>query len=31
MSALDQTKAPIHEALEQFRYRRVVPVDVPGH
>ena len=31
MSALDQTKAPIHEALEQFRYRRVVPFDVPGH
>ena len=31
MNVLDQTKAPIHEALEQFRYRRVVPFDVPGH
>ena len=31
MNKLDQTKAPIHEALEQFRYRRVVPFDVPGH
>ena len=28
---LDQTKAPIYEALEQFRNRRVVPFDVPGH
>jgi arginine/lysine/ornithine decarboxylase len=31
MSRLDQNKAPIHEALEQFKYRRVVPFDVPGH
>lgn len=28
---LDQTRAPIHEALEQFRQMRVVPFDVPGH
>lgn len=28
---LDQTKAPIHEALERFRKMRVVPFDVPGH
>lgn len=27
----DQTKAPIYEALEQFRKMRVVPFDVPGH
>ncbi|MDD5901231.1 MAG: aminotransferase class I/II-fold pyridoxal phosphate-dependent enzyme [Lachnospiraceae bacterium] len=27
----DQTHAPIYEALEQFRQRRVVPFDVPGH
>ena len=27
----DQTKAPIYEALEQFRRARVVPFDVPGH
>ena len=26
-----QTRAPIHEALEQFRNLRVVPFDVPGH
>ena len=31
MSGLDQNKAPIHEALEQFKFRRVVPFDVPGH
>ena len=29
--ALDQNRAPIHEALEQFRRIRVVPFDVPGH
>ena len=29
--ALDQTSAPIYEALEQFRKMRVVPFDVPGH
>lgn len=28
---LDQTRAPIHEALERFRKMRVVPFDVPGH
>ena len=26
-----QKSAPIYEALEQFRRRRVVPFDVPGH
>lgn len=28
---LDQTKAPIYEAIERFRKMRVVPFDVPGH
>ncbi len=28
---MDQNKAPIYEALEQFRRMRVVPFDVPGH
>ena len=28
---LDQTRAPIYEALERFRKMRVVPFDVPGH
>ncbi len=28
---LDQHRAPIYEALEQFRQMRVVPFDVPGH
>ena len=28
---LDQTRAPIYEALERFRNMRVVPFDVPGH
>lgn len=28
---LDQTRAPIYEALERFRRMRVVPFDVPGH
>lgn len=28
---LDQSKAPIYEALEKFREMRVVPFDVPGH
>lgn len=28
---LDQTHAPIYEALESFRHQRVVPFDVPGH
>ena len=31
MNALDQTRAPIYEALEHFRKMRVVPFDVPGH
>ena len=28
---LDQSRAPIYEALENFRKMRVVPFDVPGH
>lgn len=28
---LDQNRAPIYEALQQFRQMRVVPFDVPGH
>ena len=28
---MDQRRAPIHEALENFRRMRVVPFDVPGH
>ena len=28
---LDQRRAPIYEALENFRRMRVVPFDVPGH
>ena len=28
---MDQNRAPIYEALEQFREMRVVPFDVPGH
>lgn len=28
---MDQTRAPIYEALERFREMRVVPFDVPGH
>ncbi len=28
---LDQTRAPILEALERFKRMRVVPFDVPGH
>ncbi|MBQ5673470.1 MAG: aminotransferase class I/II-fold pyridoxal phosphate-dependent enzyme, partial [Lachnospiraceae bacterium] len=31
MWMLDQNRAPIYEALEQFRKMRVVPFDVPGH
>lgn len=31
MMEINQNRAPIHEALEQFKYRRVVPFDVPGH
>lgn len=28
---VDQSRAPIYEALERFRQMRVVPFDVPGH
>ena len=28
---LDQSRAPIYEALQKFRQMRVVPFDVPGH
>ena len=28
---MNQDKAPIYEALEEFRRNRVVPFDVPGH
>ena len=28
---MDQRRATIHEALENFRRMRVVPFDVPGH
>ena len=28
---MDQSRAPIHEALEKFRKKRVGPFDVPGH
>ena len=28
---MDQSRAPIPEALEKFRKKRVVPFDVPGH
>lgn len=31
MAQLDQTRAPIYEALEEFKKMRVVPFDVPGH
>ncbi len=28
---LDQSRAPVYQALEEFRQMRVVPFDVPGH
>ncbi len=28
---MDQTRAPLYEALEAFRKKRIVPFDVPGH
>lgn len=28
---MDQDRAPVYEALEEFRRNRVVPFDVPGH
>ena len=31
MEKLSQLSAPIYEALESFRKKRVVPFDVPGH
>lgn len=31
MNQLNQARAPIYEALEQFRKMRIVPFDVPGH
>ena len=31
MNHLDQSRAPIYEALQNFRKMRVVPFDVPGH
>ena len=31
MNHLDQSRAPIYEALENFQKMRVVPFDVPGH
>ena len=31
MSKLDQTRAPILEALEEMKTARLVPFDVPGH
>ena len=30
-TGLNQSRAPIYEALENFRRMRVVPFDVPGH
>lgn len=31
MSVLDQSKAPVYEALLKYREARIVPFDVPGH
>ena len=31
MSEMNQRKAPLYEALEKFRKKRIVPFDVPGH
>ena len=31
MARLDQSRAPVYEALEEFRKNRIVPFDVPGH
>lgn len=28
---LDQNIAPVYEALEEFKHKRIVPFDVPGH
>lgn len=31
MGRFNQERAPIYEALEEFRRNRIVPFDVPGH
>ena len=31
MGRFNQERAPIYEALEEFRKNRIVPFDVPGH
>lgn len=31
MGRFNQSRAPIYEALEEFRQNRIVPFDVPGH
>ena len=31
MYKLEQNRAPIYEALQNFKKMRVVPFDVPGH
>lgn len=31
MSVLDQSRAPVYEALLKYREARIVPFDVPGH
>ena len=31
MGLYNQSRAPIYEALEEFRKNRIVPFDVPGH
>lgn len=31
MYELNQMKAPLYEAIEKFRKKRIVPFDVPGH
>ena len=31
MGRFNQSRAPIYEALEEFRQERIVPFDVPGH
>lgn len=28
---MDQRRAPVYEALQEFRRNKVVPFDVPGH
>ena len=31
MGRFNQSKAPIYDALVEFRQNRIVPFDVPGH